>query len=38
MVFKKANQLWVFGEKGYYLFDDITNKAERTHEDGLPAK
>ena len=38
MVFKKANQLWVFGEKGLYLFDDKSEQGRTyTIEDGLPA-
>jgi signal transduction histidine kinase/ligand-binding sensor domain-containing protein len=36
-VFKKDHQLWVFGEKGLYFFDE-KNKSRRTFtvEDGLP--
>lgn len=37
-VFKKDNRLWIFGEKGLYVFDEI-NRQGRTYtvEDGLPS-
>ena len=37
-VFKKDNKLWIFGEKGLYVFDE-KNRQGRTYtvEDGLPS-
>jgi signal transduction histidine kinase/ligand-binding sensor domain-containing protein len=37
-VFKKDNKLWVFGEKGLYLFDEKSRQGRTyTVEDGLPS-
>lgn len=37
-VFKKGDRLWLFGEKGLYVFDEATNSGKTfTVEDGLPS-
>jgi signal transduction histidine kinase/ligand-binding sensor domain-containing protein len=37
-VFKKDNNLWIFGEKGLYLFDEKSRQGRTyTIEDGLPS-
>jgi signal transduction histidine kinase/ligand-binding sensor domain-containing protein len=37
-IFKKDNKLWIFGEKGLYLFDEKSRQGRTyTVEDGLPS-